>query len=85
MLPVINKFLIITFWGKVCMSGYFGRNCSLQCPYPTFGKRCQGKCDCEQDLCDVSTGCKIQSTGIGVILQLISYIHSGIFFFKFSI
>ena len=26
-LPVINQFFIINFGGKVCMSGYFGRNC----------------------------------------------------------
>ena len=46
------------------MPGYFGENCSQQCPYPSYGIRCQGGfCDCDEDLCDVSTGCKIRTTG----------------------
>ena len=46
------------------MPGYFGENCTQQCPYPSYGIRCQGGfCDCDEDLCDVSTGCKIQTTG----------------------
>ncbi|XP_078328988.1 uncharacterized protein LOC144623905 isoform X2 [Crassostrea virginica] len=48
---------------EVCMSGYFGQNCSFKCPYPTFGNRCQEICFCKENLCDVSTGCKIQTTG----------------------
>nr|XP_022290204.1 cell death abnormality protein 1-like [Crassostrea virginica] len=48
---------------EACMPGYFGENCSQQCPYPSYGIRCQGGfCDCDEDLCDVSTGCKIRTT-----------------------
>lgn len=39
------------------MQGYHGVNCSIQCPFPTYGIRCQTYCTCSRDLCDVSTGC----------------------------
>lgn len=43
-----------------CMPGYTGTglNCTTKCPYPTYGDRCQGYCDCSNEMCDVSTGCK---------------------------
>lgn len=48
----------------VCMPGYYGINCTDICPYPTYGYRCQGKCECSNDTCDVSTGCGTLTTGI---------------------
>ena len=44
--------------------GYTGPKCTLQCPYPTYGDKCQGYCDCDNDTCDISTGCTILTTGI---------------------
>lgn len=41
-----------------CRPGYIGINCTTSCPYPTYGHGCQGKCDCIEDKCDVSTGCE---------------------------
>lgn len=46
-----------------CMPGYNGVNCSLLCPYPYFGVKCQRSCNCSRDLCDVSTGCIERSKG----------------------
>lgn len=46
-----------------CMAGYVGWNCSMPCPYPTYGWGCQGSCDCYEDLCHVSMGCIIPTTG----------------------
>lgn len=46
------------------MDGYQGENCSLTCPYPFFGKECQRQCNCSEDLCDISKGCPIETTGI---------------------
>lgn len=46
------------------MPGYIGQNCSTKCPYPSYGNRCQGYCDCNNDTCDVSTGCRSLTTGI---------------------
>lgn len=46
------------------MPGYSGQNCSSKCPYPAYGNRCQGNCDCNNDTCDVSTGCRSLTTGI---------------------
>lgn len=40
-----------------CIPGYTGLNCTSICPYPTYGDRCQGYCDCTNDMCDVSMGC----------------------------
>lgn len=48
---------------SACMLGYDGINCTERCPYPSHGKGCQGFCDCDEDMCDVSTGCKPNTTG----------------------
>lgn len=48
---------------SVCMPGYTGINCTKICPYPSYGPRCQGFCDCNKDICDVSTGCEPNTTG----------------------
>lgn len=47
----------------VCTPGYIGINCTLSCKYPFYGHGCQGFCDCDEDLCDVSTGCEPLTTG----------------------
>uniref|UniRef100_A0A8W8MRW4 Uncharacterized protein n=1 Tax=Magallana gigas TaxID=29159 RepID=A0A8W8MRW4_MAGGI len=49
--PTINRC-------KQCMPGYSGLNCTTSCPYPSYGYRCQGNCDCSNDMCNVSTGCR---------------------------
>uniref|UniRef100_A0A8W8LNF1 Uncharacterized protein n=1 Tax=Magallana gigas TaxID=29159 RepID=A0A8W8LNF1_MAGGI len=49
---------------ELCRPGYFGLNCTDKCPYPTYGDRCQGYCDCSNDTCDVSTGCITLTTDI---------------------
>lgn len=48
------------FFFSECMPGYTGTglNCTTKCPYPIYGVRCQGYCDCSNEMCDVSTGCK---------------------------
>lgn len=53
------------------MDGYHGENCSLRCPYPFFGNECQMQCNCSKDLCDISTGCPIETTGIYFISPLL--------------
>lgn len=55
---------IKVFFYLECMSGYSGPYCTTRCPYPTYGSRCQGYCDCSNDTCDVSIGCKIPTTGV---------------------
>ena len=46
-----------------CSRGYHGPNCTIQCPYPTYGDGCQGICDCDNDTCDFTTGCTLLTTG----------------------
>uniref|UniRef100_K1P6M1 Uncharacterized protein n=1 Tax=Magallana gigas TaxID=29159 RepID=K1P6M1_MAGGI len=46
------------------MPGYSGLNCTTSCPYPLYGYRCQGYCDCSNDTCDISTGCRTLTTGL---------------------
>lgn len=55
-------FYIILF--LACKQGYTGENCSDPCPYPSYGVECQNMCNCDKDLCNVSTGCQNDSTGI---------------------
>ena len=50
-----------------CHPGYIGPNCTIQCPYPTYGELCQGYCNCRKENCDVSTGCRAPTTGIYTI------------------
>ncbi|XP_022290064.1 uncharacterized protein LOC111101755 isoform X2 [Crassostrea virginica] len=47
-----------------CIAGRTGPNCSIICPYPTFGDECQGSCNCSKDTCDYSTGCKTMTTDV---------------------
>lgn len=53
-----------------CMPGYVGLNCKTKCLYPTYGDRCQENCDCNKDMCDVSTGCKNLITGIFIYIRM---------------
>lgn len=46
------------------MPGYSGPNCTTKCPYPLYGYRCQGYCNCTNYTCDVSTGCRTITSGI---------------------
>lgn len=46
-----------------CMPGYQGINCTMLCPYPQYGIDCQRSCNCNRDLCNVSTGCIDPTTG----------------------
>lgn len=46
-----------------CIPGYHGKNCTIVCPYPSYGPGCQDFCDCKKDMCDVSTGCTQKTTG----------------------
>lgn len=46
------------------MPGYSGLNCTTKCPYPLYGYRCQGFCNCSNYTCDVSTGCRTITSGI---------------------
>ncbi|XP_056014222.1 cell death abnormality protein 1-like isoform X4 [Ostrea edulis] len=40
-----------------CPIGYHGRNCSLPCRYPSYGERCQKKCNCTAEYCTSDKGC----------------------------
>nr|XP_034331335.1 multiple epidermal growth factor-like domains protein 11 [Crassostrea gigas] len=41
-----------------CMPGYIGLNCSYKCPFPFYGEKCMQRCNCSNETCDVSTGCR---------------------------
>eukprot|EP00105_Crassostrea_gigas_P038603 XP_019922751.1 PREDICTED: multiple epidermal growth factor-like domains protein 6 [Crassostrea gigas] len=56
---------------KQCMPGYTGLNCSYKCPYPLYGYRCQGYCDCSNDSCDVSTGCRTITSDVPSVIQTV--------------
>lgn len=53
-----------------CMPGYTGLNCTTKCPYPTYGERCQGYCDCSNNACDVSFGCIEITTSACMFLDI---------------
>ncbi|XP_056014886.1 uncharacterized protein LOC125677575 [Ostrea edulis] len=49
-----------------CDIGYYGPNCSLKCPFPFFGSRCNSTCTCSNESCHFANGCAdvIRSTVI---------------------
>lgn len=46
-----------------CLPGYTELDCFSKCPYPTYGKNCQGLCNCSEILCDISRGCSSIPSG----------------------
>ncbi|XP_048771708.2 multiple epidermal growth factor-like domains protein 10 [Ostrea edulis] len=41
-----------------CRDGFYGRNCTIPCPYPTFGWDCQLECICSSEYCHHAYGCR---------------------------
>lgn len=57
-------YIYLNLKGSIeCIPGYIGMNCSSECPYPSYGRKCHGLCNCSKNQCDVSTGCKTVTTG----------------------
>lgn len=65
-----------------CMPGYNGPRCNIPCPFPTFGERCQGFCNCSRNQCDVSTGCKTERIGTSFVHKQSNFIHIFFIFCK---
>lgn len=40
-----------------CFLGYYNINCIDICNFLSFGKDCQGICNCSYELCDYKFGC----------------------------
>ncbi|XP_034337168.2 uncharacterized protein [Magallana gigas] len=49
-----------------CSPGYSNPtndiNCSLPCSYPSYGARCEGRCNCSKEGCHHVYGCPVTST-----------------------
>lgn len=50
-------YLLYIFFSE-CSNGRIGHYCEISCPYPNYGKECQLRCQCNEELCDPATGCK---------------------------
>lgn len=57
-IPNYHTSILILHEFVGCPTGYFGQNCSKPCVYPSFGERCQGECNCTDEMCNIITGCK---------------------------
>ena len=65
-----SRDLQISILISECSPGYLGPNCSEICPYPNYGRECQEMCECEENRCDITTGCYPQNgTKHDLILQ----------------
>ena len=47
----------MTLYIKACPLGYFGNNCSVQCPGRSFGLFCGETCNCSKSECNPALGC----------------------------
>lgn len=56
-LVFFNHFLHF-FYIIECPVGYRWINCSLECPYPLYGKMCQQECLCNKNQCESVNGCR---------------------------
>lgn len=61
---LLNTLLICFMYGiyimlfrPACEKGYNGTNCSMICPYPSFGQNCKSNCNCILKDCDHRYGC----------------------------
>lgn len=68
--------LLLIFYDLAdCPVGYYGRQCSRSCRYPSYGINCQQDCsECGQEACSVIFGCmtsgKQTQSGTIMILQI---------------
>lgn len=53
----VSKLLYNSIFFPDCSPGYTGIECTLQCPYPLFGKDCQKLCKCLETECSFVSGC----------------------------
>ena len=53
----------ITIIISECKPGFLGPNCTQRCPYPYYGHKYQGHCDCDRHKSHVSTGCTTWTIG----------------------
>ncbi|XP_052683912.1 multiple epidermal growth factor-like domains protein 10 [Crassostrea angulata] len=47
-----------------CKEGYTGKNCTLVCPFPSYGLNCQSACGCSDEDCNYVTGCGHHVRGV---------------------
>lgn len=52
-----------------CNTGFIGKYCEKECPYPTFGNGCQQQCICEQKHCSIVNGCSSLSGNESAIIK----------------
>lgn len=48
---------MLFYFHKECSPGFFAENCSRQCLYPYYGKKCNGMCSCDNITCNFMDGC----------------------------
>lgn len=63
-----------------CPAGFLGDNCSISCPYPSYGTLCNQMCGCSKSSCHHVFGCSINtSSTTGIKKKFMLTCLSGIF------
>lgn len=57
---MVNNVHIIFF--IECHAGFLGDNCSISCPYPSYGKLCNQMCGCSKSSCHHIYGCSFTTS-----------------------
>nr|XP_022289432.1 scavenger receptor class F member 2-like [Crassostrea virginica] len=46
-----------------CRVGFYGKYCTVACPFPSYGRDCQDICNCPIDDCNFVMGCQEKTIG----------------------
>ncbi|XP_078314489.1 uncharacterized protein LOC144619682 [Crassostrea virginica] len=60
-----------------CSIGFYGPNCTIKCPFPTYGKDCQLDCRCSKSLCSHVDGCNTSNKELSKVSTKEVSSHSG--------
>lgn len=65
-----NRYFVFLVQTR-CISGFVGENCRGKCTYPYYGMNCEGQGNCDEERCDLSTGCTNLTKGIASAFALV--------------
>ena len=79
-----KKLIMCMLYLIECPAGFLGDNCSISCPYPSYGKLCNHMCGCAKSSCHHVYGCSITTSSTTGKEGNLCFLVSVAFFFQIS-